>query len=216
MQQQNAYIGDNKIPNQNSYEMNSFIPSNVNTYQRSQENDSDSEHQKIEIIKKYQEEILNLKKHNENMKKENKALEAELEQQKIKQQKAEICDMMINDLSRILNLQNTSEIVPKINNYKQIIKANEKVQPAKDEFIQKLYDLYLQITGNPRKYEGDNIDLEMLIKWIKSLLNTLTQLTKKHPDQDGLYKDFCEELMKHYHLKSLTELRNFVSEHLQQ
>lgn len=183
------------------------------TYERMERNDT--EQFKLSLISKYQDEIAKLKAKNITLQNQNKILLEELEIQKIKQKNTEVSDKIVNDIMINLNLKNESEIVPKLKEYMDIMYANSKNTEMKEGFIQKMYDLYLEVNGTERKYRKDNIDLNVLINWVKNLLNKLDQLCKKHPTEDSIYKDFCDEIMDKNNLKNLTELREFINDLLQ-
>lgn len=166
---------------------------------------------KMNLIEKYKEEIAKLKVKNITLQNQNKILLEELGIQKEKQKKADIANRLVSDIMISLNVSDETEIIPKLNEF--IGYLQDKQNSLNDEFIQKLQKIYLQTTGNPGDCNLDNIDLNALLDWVTELLKTLSKLSKanKQSEKDSIYKSFCEETMRKYHLKNLNELKEFIN-----
>ena len=146
--------------------------------------------------------------------------------------------MIINEMIEITNNYNESMKINKnnlIENYKIILREIK----IKNEFINKVYDLYNNKSGDT--LIKNNESLITLWNWIKININNENYEKKKILNDESLektllennnikniysrknncytddsfikndeYKNLCEGIMKDYHLKNIKELKTFI------
>ena len=130
-----------------------------------------------------------------------------------------------------LNLNSTEEIIPKLNEIFSLIDNNNNInnnnkgnniinnnqEDIKEELIRKLKGIYISLTGSNPNQE---IDIKTLWRWIKHLINTVKQLAleKEKNSKNGQndYKQYCEQLMVNFNLKSFKDLTDFLDNVLYQ
>ena len=95
---------------------------------------------------------------------------------------------------------------------------NDKTSKKKEDIISKLKSLYI-ITNNSKE-KIDNISIQDLWRWIKNLIEEVDELSLKkekyeeiyNKDDNDLYKNYCDKLIKEFGLNSFDELKFFISD----
>ena len=175
-------------------------------------------------IKQLKEEISNLRSNNETL--QNQVKNLETDNSKLKEN-----ENLLLKIMTYLNLNSTEEIIPKLNEIFSLIDNNNNVnnnnkgnniinnnqEDIKEELIRKLKGIYISLTGSNPNQE---IDIKTLWRWIKHLINTVKQLAleKEKNSKNGQndYKQYCEQLMVNFNLKSFKDLTDFLDNVLYQ
>jgi len=112
-----------------------------------------------------------------------------------------------------------------------------KVFNLKNEFIRKLFSLYLTFEGKTSSFE-EEIDIKVLWRWIKYLVRNINnklgvELIKNNEKKtktvafdhdyndisfsqlnnnssDNFYQNLCQEIMKEYNLKDIKHFKKFI------
>ena len=206
--------------NTNYYSSGNRLNNNINIY-----NSNDNEIMKYEDeIKQLKEEISNLRSNNETL--QNQVKNLETDNSKLKEN-----ENLLLKIMTYLNLNSTEEIIPKLNEIFSLIDNNNNVnnnnkgnniinnnqEDIKEELIRKLKGIYISLTGSNPNQE---IDIKTLWRWIKHLINTVKQLAleKEKNSKNGQndYKQYCEQLMVNFNLKSFKDLTDFLDNVLYQ
>ena len=176
----------------------------------------------------YEDEINKLKQEIEELENDNDFLSNQLieeekkneELQLIKNENDENNNTILSDISHCLQVNSFEEIIPKLtemidylNNYN-----NDKSSKIKEDTISKLKSLYI-ITNNSKE-KKDNISIQDLWRWIKHLIEEVDELTSEKEkyeeiykkNNNDLYKNFCEKLIKEFGLNSFDELKFFIND----
>ena len=176
----------------------------------------------------YEEEIKRLKQEIENLEKDNDLLSNQLiEEEKkneelhsIKKEKEENYNSILSDISNCLQVNSFEEIIPKLTDMINYLTKynNDKTSKKKEDIISKLKSLYI-ITNNSKE-KKDNISIQDLWRWIKNLIEEVDELSLKkekyeeiyNKDDNDLYKNYCDKLIKEFGLNSFDELKFFISD----
>ena len=175
-------------------------------------------------IKQLKEEISNLRSNNETL--QNQVKNLETDNSKLKEN-----ENLLLKIMSYLNLNSTEEIIPKLNEIFSLIDNNNNInnnnkgnniinnnhEDIKEELIKKLKGIYISLTGSNPNQE---IDIKTLWRWIKHLINTVKQLAlekeKNSKNEQNDYKQYCEQLMVNFNLKSFKDLTDFLDNVLYQ
>jgi hypothetical protein len=76
----------------------------------------------------------------------------------------------------------------------------------KDEFIEKLTELYNTVGGN----SDEPVDIKTLWRWLKGTV-TKVHGDKSDKNERNLYKEFCEKIIREYELKDINELIGYIN-----
>ena len=180
---------------------------------------------------KYQNEISKLKEEIKNLEEENEILETEIGEEEQKNYylqtnkfiKDKNDEETILKIKNFLNLDNKEKIIPQLKemiiyiekNYDSIEFPNKEAK-LRDELIEKLEGLYITLTGNKN---CENIEINIIWKWIKHLVNVLEDLNKEKENnikiyqqinENDKYKNFCSELLNEFNLNSIENLKDFI------
>ena len=180
---------------------------------------------------KYQNEISKLKEEIKNLEEENEILETEITEEEQKNYylqsnkfiKDKNDEETILKIKNFLNLDNKEKIIPQLKemiiyiekNYDSIEFPNKEAK-LRDELIEKLEGLYITLTGNKN---CENIEINIIWKWIKHLVNVLEELNKEKENnikiyqqinENDKYKNFCSELLNEFNLNSIENLKDFI------
>ena len=180
---------------------------------------------------KYQNEISKLKEEIKNLEEENEILETEIGEEEQKNYylqtnkfiKDKNDEETILKIKNFLNLDNKEKIIPQLKemiiyiekNYDSIEFPNKEAK-LRDELIEKLEGLYITLTGNKN---CENIEINIIWKWIKHLVNVLEELNKEKENnikiyqqinENDKYKNFCSELLNEFNLNSIENLKDFI------
>ena len=180
---------------------------------------------------KYQNQISKLKEEIKNLEEENEILETEIGEEEQKNYylqtnkfiKDKNDEETILKIKNFLNLDNKEKIIPQLKemiiyiekNYDSIEFPNKEAK-LRDELIEKLEGLYITLTGNKN---CENIEINIIWKWIKHLVNVLEELNKEKENnikiyqqinENDKYKNFCSELLNEFNLNSIENLKDFI------
>ena len=181
---------------------------------------------------KYQNEISKLKEEIKNLEEENEILETEIGEEEQKNYylqtnkfiKDKNDEETILKIKNFLNLDNKEKIIPQLKemiiyiekNYDSIEFPNKEAK-LRDELIEKLEGLYITLTGNKN---CENIEINIIWKWIKHLVNVLEDLNKEKENnikiyqqinENDKYKNFCSELLNEFNLNSIENLKDYIN-----
>ena len=183
-------------------------------------------------IIKYQNEISKLKEEIKNLEEENEILETEITEEEQKNYylksnkfiKDKNDEETILKIKNFLNLENKENIIPQLkeminyikNNYDSIEFPNKEAK-LRDELIEKLEGLYITLTGNNN---FENLEINIIWKWIKHLVNVLDELNEEKEknikiyqqiNENDKYKNFCSELLNEFNLNSIENLKDYIN-----
>ena len=181
---------------------------------------------------KYQNEISKLKEEIKNLEEENEILETEITEEEQKNYylksnkfiKDKNDEETILKIKNFLNLENKENIIPQLkeminyikNNYDSIEFPNKEAK-LRDELIEKLEGLYITLTGNNN---FENLEINIIWKWIKHLVNVLDELNEEKEknikiyqqiNENDKYKNFCSELLNEFNLNSIENLKDYIN-----
>ena len=138
----------------------------------------------------------------------------------IKKEKEENYNSILSDISNCLQVNSFEEIIPKLTEMINYLTKynNDKTSKKKEDIISKLKSLYI-ITNNSKE-KKDNISIQDLWRWIKNLIEEVDELSLKkekyeeiyNKDDNDLYKNYCDKLIKEFGLNSFDELKFFISD----
>ena len=181
---------------------------------------------------KYQNEISKLKEEIKNLEEENEILETEITEEEQKNYylqsnkfiKDKNDEEIILKITNYLNLDNKEKIIPQLKEMINYIEKNydsiefpNKEAKLRDELIEKLEGLYITLTGN-KNFE--NIEINIIWKWIKHLINVLEELNEERENnikiyqqinENDEYKNFCSELLNEFNLNSIDNLKDYIN-----
>ena len=181
---------------------------------------------------KYQNEISKLKEEIKNLEEENEILETEITEEEQKNYylqsnkfiKDKNDEEIILKITNYLNLDNKEKIIPQLKEMINYIEKNydsiefpNKEAKLRDELIEKLEGLYITLTGN-KNFE--NIEINIIWKWIKHLINVLEELNEERENnikiyqqinENDEYKNFCSELLNEFNLNSIENLKDYIN-----
>ena len=81
--------------------------------------------------------------------------------------------------------------------------------------IKNIENLYRNLTND----KNENIELKILWRWVKHLINNIKKLLNEKEQNEQIYKDllindiyknFCVELIEEYNLNNINELKEFI------
>ena len=181
---------------------------------------------------KYQNEISKLKEEIKNLEEENEILETEITEEEQKNYylqsnkfiKDKNDEEIILKITNYLNLDNKEKIIPQLKEMINYIEKNydsiefpNKEAKLRDELIEKLEGLYITLTGNKN---FANIEINIIWKWIKHLINVLEELNEERENnikiyqqinENDEYKNFCSELLNEFNLNSIDNLKDYIN-----
>ena len=220
---ENNYLNNNHFNNVESH----FKKNNINKKFMTKVlnlNNNENENQK----NKYEEEINRLKEEIANLENDNEILSSQLiEEEKkneelhlLKNEKEENDNSILSDISHCLQVNSFDEILPKLTEMINYLTKynNDKASKMKEDVISKLKSLY--IITNDSKKKKDNISIQDLWRWIKNLVEEVDELSLEkekyeeiyNRNNNDLYKNFCEKLIKEFGLNSFEELKFFIND----
>ena len=183
---------------------------------------------------KYQNEIIKLKQQIKNLEEQNEILEIKINEEEErnssleshKKIKDKTNEEIIFQIQNYLNLNSKEEIIPQLKEMIIYIKENSdsidfpnKEAKLRDELIEKLEGLYLTLTGSEKK-ENENIEINILWKWVKHLVNILDELNQEKENNiliyqeinhNDVYKNFCSEMLNEFNLDSIENLKEYIN-----
>ena len=183
---------------------------------------------------KYQNEIIKLKQQIKNLEEQNEILEIKINEEEErnsslesqKKIKDKTNEEIIFQIQNYLNLNSKEEIIPHLKEMIIYIKENSdsidflnKEAKLRDELIEKLEGLYLTLTGSEKK-ENENIEINILWKWVKHLVNILDELNQEKENNiliyqeinhNDVYKNFCSEMLNEFNLDSIDNLKEYIN-----
>lgn len=183
---------------------------------------SNANYQKMTI--KYQTEIAKLKAKMASMIKDNEEINAKIQKEqkrkeeltKKKEEKKKKEEMIIEEIKKYFDIKEEAEIVPKIESMKVEERKDNKLR---EELIEKVRNMYIKLSGtNENK---DEIDIQILWRWIKHLMNTVNELQneKEHNIevlndlmQNDQYHNYFAQIINDFKLKDIDELKLFIDE----
>ena len=222
---ENNYLNNNHFNNVESH----FKKNNINKKFMTKvlnlnNNENENENQK----NKYEDEINRLKEEIANLENDNDFLSSQLiEEEKkneelhlLKNEKEENDNSILSDISHCLQVNSFDEILPKLTEMINYLTKynNDKTSKMKEDVISKLKSLY--IITNDSKKKKDNISIQDLWRWIKNLVEEVDELSLEkekyeeiyNRNNNDLYKNFCEKLIKEFGLNSFEELKFFIND----
>ena len=176
----------------------------------------------------YEEEIDRLKQEISNLENDNDILSNQLieeerkneELQQLKNEKEENDNLILKDISHCLQVNSFDEILPKLTEMINYLTNynSDKNSKMKEDIISKLKSLY--IITNDSKEKKDNISIQDLWRWIKQLIEEVDELSLEkakyeemcNKNNNDMYKNFCEKLIKEFGLNSFDELKFFIND----
>ena len=183
-------------------------------------------------IIKYQNEISKLKEEIKTLEEENEILETEITEEEQKNYylqsnkfiKDKNDEEIILKIKNFLNLDNKEKIISQLKEMINYIKKNydsiefpNKEAKLRDELIEKLEGLYITLTGNNN---FENLEINIIWKWIKHLVNVLDELNEEKEknikiyqqiNENDKYKNFCSELLNEFNLNSIENLKDYIN-----
>jgi len=126
---------------------------------------------------------------------------------------------ILENIKKYLKLNKIDEIYPKLNEIVNYINLNvDDKNPnnkARDDLIKNIENLYRNLTND----KNENIELQILWRWVKHLINNIKKLLNEKEQNEQIYKDllindiyknFCVELIDEYNLNNINELKEFI------
>ena len=224
---------DNDNKENNNYLMNNF--------EKVEENFKNNNNQKLmtKILNlnnnkydnqksQYEEEINRLKQEIADLENDNEFLSNQLiEEEKkneelhlIKNENEENDNTILSDISHCLQVNSFEEILPKLTEMINYLNKynNDKSSKIKEDTISKLKSLY--IISNNSKEKKDNIGIQDLWRWVKQLIEEVDELSNEkekyeeiyNRNNNDIYRNFCEKLIKEFGLNSFDELKFFIND----
>ena len=183
---------------------------------------SNANYQKMTI--KYQTEIAKLKAKMASMIKDNEEINAKIQKEqkrkeeltKKKEEKKKKEEMIIEQIKKYFDIKEEAEIVPKIESMKVEERKDYKLR---EELIEKVRNMYIKLSGTNES--KDEIDIQILWRWIKHLMNTVNELQneKEHNIevlndlmQNDQYHNYFAQIINDFKLKDIDELKLFIDE----
>ena len=219
---------NNDLDNNNN---KSYLKKNINNNQKFMtkilnlnNNDNINNNQKSQ----YEEEIARLKQEISNLENDNDILSNQLveeerkneELHQLKNEKEENDNSILKDISHCLQVNSFDEILPKLTEMINYLTNynTDKNSKMKEDIISKLKSLYIITTDSKEK--KDNISIQDLWRWIKQLIEEVDELSLEkekyeemyNKNNNDIYKNFCEKLIKEFGLNSFDELKFFIND----
>ena len=199
--------------------MSNTISENNSTYDYK---GSNANYQKMTI--KYQTEIAKLKAKMASMIKDNEEISARLEREKkrkeelIKRQKEKKDkeEKIINEMKNYFDVKAPNEILLKIESLRVVEQKDKKLR---EELIMKVKNMYVKLTETNE--DKDDIDIQILWRWIKHLMNTVNELQNEKErnvnvlndlTQNDIYHNYFAQIINDFNLKDIDELKFFINE----
>ena len=126
---------------------------------------------------------------------------------------------ILEKIKTYLKLNKIDEIYPKLTEIINYINKNiDEKNPnnkARDELIKNIENLYRNLTND----KNENIELKILWRWVKHLINNIKKLLNEKEQNEQIYKEllindiyknFCVELIDEYNLNNINELKEFI------
>ena len=126
---------------------------------------------------------------------------------------------ILEKIKKYLKLNKIDEIYPKLTEIINYINNNiDEKNPnnkARDELIKNIENLYRNLTND----KNENIELKILWRWVKHLINNIKKLLNEKEQNEQIYKEllindiyknFCVELIDEYNLNNINELKEFI------
>lgn len=126
---------------------------------------------------------------------------------------------ILEKIKKYLKLNKIDEIYPKLIEIVNYININiDEKNPnnkARDELIKNIENLYRNLTND----KNENIELKILWRWVKHLINNIKKLLNEKEQNEQIYKEllindiyknFCVELIDEYNLNNINELKEFI------
>ena len=126
---------------------------------------------------------------------------------------------ILEKIKTYLKLNKIDEIYPKLTEIINYINNNiDEKNPnnkARDELIKNIENLYRNLTND----KNENIELKILWRWVKHLINNIKKLLNEKEKNEQIYKEllindiyknFCVELIDEYNLNNINELKEFI------
>ena len=126
---------------------------------------------------------------------------------------------ILEKIKKYLKLNKIDEIYPKLTEIINYINNNiDEKNPnnkARDELIKNIENLYRNLTND----KNENIELKILWRWVKHLINNIKKLLNEKEKNEQIYKEllindiyknFCVELIDEYNLNNINELKEFI------
>ena len=126
---------------------------------------------------------------------------------------------ILEKIKTYLKLNKIDEIYPKLTEIINYINNNiDEKNPnnkARDELIKNIENLYRNLTNDKK----ENIELKILWRWVKHLINNIKKLLNEKEKNEQIYKEllindiyknFCVELIDEYNLNNINELKEFI------
>ena len=126
---------------------------------------------------------------------------------------------ILEKIKTYLKLNKIDEIYPKLIEIVNYININiDEKNPnnkARDELIKNIENLYRNLTND----KNENIELKILWRWVKHLINNIKKLLNEKEQNEQIYKEllindiyknFCVELIDEYNLNNINELKEFI------
>ena len=126
---------------------------------------------------------------------------------------------ILEKIKTYLKLNKIDEIYPKLTEIINYINNNiDEKNPnnkARDELIKNIENLYRNLTND----KNENIELKILWRWVKHLINNIKKLLNEKEQNEQIYKEllindiyknFCVELIDEYNLNNINELKEFI------
>ena len=180
----------------------------------------DSEIKYTTLINQLKNQIIQLENKNDLLSKE-----IEIENKKnidlynILNDKEKDIENILDNIKKYLKLNKIDEIYPKLNEIVNYINLNiDEKNPnnkARDDLIKNIENLYRNLTND----KNENIELKILWRWVKHLINNIKKLLNEKEQNEQIYKDllindiyknFCVELIEEYNLNNINELKEFI------
>ena len=180
----------------------------------------DSEIKYTTLINQLKNQIIQLENKNDLLSKE-----IEIENKKnidlynILNEKEKDIENILENIKKYLKLNKIDEIYPKLNEIVNYINLNiDEKNPnnkARDDLIKNIENLYRNLTND----KNENIELKILWRWVKHLINNIKKLLNEKEQNEQIYKDllindiyknFCVELIEEYNLNNINELKEFI------
>ena len=218
---------NNDLDNNNN---KSYLKKNINNNQKfmtkilNLNNNNINNNQKSQ----YEEEIARLKQEISNLENDNDILSNQLveeerkneELHQLKNEKEENDNSILKDISHCLQVNSFDEILPKLTEMINYLTNynTDKNSKMKEDIISKLKSLYIITTDSKEK--KDNISIQDLWRWIKQLIEEVDELSLEkekyeemyNKNNNDIYKNFCEKLIKEFGLNSFDELKFFIND----
>ena len=214
-----------------TYEIRNTNPENKNKFTLPTPIDTTSmnlNNNQAQMLQKYQTEIDNLKATIASLEEDKKTLNKQLKDQKKEKEKLKEEIIKANQtnreiLSKIMEYFSVSSPKELLSTLESIVSyVNNPQSKLKKELIAKMSNLYLTLAHPELEAKGEKVEVDVLWKWVKHLVDTYTKLMRDRERNlerlnevqgvGDMYYQCFEEICQEFGLSSIEEIKAFIFE----